>query len=472
MPKEVTKAPWEESLEQSVPTTATAKPKVRKPELEPADAQARRDRLRLQAARDEVLALRRRVLELEHSPSRRILEPLRRVLHRVLPLMQSAQGGQSGPGTAAAAQSRGSVLVIDNEWPQPDKDSGSIDIVNLMHALRALGFDAVLAAAVQHEGPQPARDRLVAQGIRCLQPEEAASVADWITQHGTSLDLCVLCRVYCGGAFLQQVQRECRYARIVFNTVDLNFVREERRARLTQNADLLALVDELRAREEGIVRDSDASIVVSVAEQVLLRESLPSCVVECLPLAREVRRSVVPFAERVGIGFIGGFAHAPNTDAVRYFLAEVWPLILCDEPDCAMTIVGADAPADLLAGACGNVRLLGQIPDIGPWLDQLRLTVAPLRYGAGAKGKVASSLAAGVPCIATPIAAEGMDLAGADGVVVAAGPAAFAACVVDLLRNEANWDAASRGALAYAERTLSPTVWQARLDALLRHLGL
>ncbi len=458
MPKQPTQASSEDSPRQSAPIAA------------PPEAQAGRDSLRLQAARNEVLALRRRVLELEHSPSRRMLEPLRRVLHWVRPLMQPARGGQPRP-ESPAPPSRGRVLVIDNDWPQPDKDSGSLDIVNLMHALRNLGFDAVLAAAVQHDGEQPARDQLVAQGIRCLQPQEAASVADWITQHGTGLDLCVLCRVFCGGAFLQQVQRECRYARIVFNTVDLNFVREERRARLTQDADLLAMVDELRAREEAVVQASDASIVVSVAEQALLRESLPGAVVECLPLAREMRRSVVPFAERAGVGFVGGFAHAPNVDAVRYFLAEVWPLILREEPDCAMTVVGADAPADLLAGAEGSVRLLGQIPDIGPWLDQLRLTVAPLRYGAGAKGKVASSLAAGVPCVATPIAAEGMDLTGADGVTVAAAPAAFAACVVELLRDEASWTAASQGALAYAERTLSPTQWQDRLDALLRRLG-
>ena len=476
MPTEVTQAPTEESLRQSIPIATPAVlrmavPRVPEPELEAPEAQARRDRLRLQAARGEVLALRRRVLELEHSPSRRMLGPLRWALHQVLSLVRPAPGGQPGP-EIAPAQSRGRVLVIDNEWPQPDKDSGSLDIVNLMHALRTLGFDAVLAAAVQHEGAQPARDRLVAQGIRCLQPNEAPSVADWITQHGTSLDLCVLCRVFCGGTFLQQVQRECRYARIVFNTVDLNFVREERRARLTQDADLLALVDNLRAREEAVVQASDASIVVSVAEQVLLRESLPGCVVECLPLAREIRRSVITFAERAGIGFIGGFAHAPNVDAVRYFLAEVWPLILRDDPGCVMTIVGADAPADLLAGAVGNVRLLGHIPDIGPWLDHLRLTVAPLRYGAGAKGKVASSLAAGVPCVATPIAAEGMDLAGADGVAVATGPAAFATGVLELLRDEARWAVASQGALAYAERTLSPAVWQTRLNALLRHLGL
>ena len=437
------------------------------------EAQSRRDHMRLQSARDEVLALRHRVLELEHSPSRRMLAPLRWAMHRVLPLVQTMRGDESGPATVAASvESRGKVLVIDNEWPQPDRDSGSLDIVNLMRAFRQLGFDAILAAAIQHEGVQPVRDRLIAQGIRCLQPVDAVSVEHWIALNGTNLDLCVLCRAFCGGAFLEQVQRDCRYARIIFNTIDLNFVREERRARLTEDTALLALIGELRVREETIIRNSDASIVVSAAEQALLRESLPDCVVEWLPLARTLRQPIAPFSERSGIGFVGSFAHAPNVDAVRYFLDEIWPLVLRDEPDCAMTIVGADVPADLLSGTPKNVRLLGQIPDIGPWLDQLRLTVAPLRYGAGAKGKVASSLSSGVPCVATPIAAEGMDLTGADGVVVAASSAAFASSVVRLLREEARWTAASHGAVTYAERALSPAAWQTRLDGLLRRLGL
>jgi glycosyltransferase involved in cell wall biosynthesis len=457
-----------EGLEQSATAATAGSPSAEKVDLSAADSQARRDHVRLQSARDEVLALRRRVLELEHSPSRRMLAPLRRVFHRVLPLV----GRVDASGMAAVVPGRGRVLVIDNEWPQPDKDSGSVDIVNLMNALRHLGFDALLGAAIQHDGIQPARDRLIAQGIRCLQPTDAISVEHWIKLNGTNIDLCVLCRVYCGGEFLQQVLRDCGYARIIFNTVDLNFLREERRARLTGDTALLALIGELREREEFIIRNSDASIVVSAAEQVLLRDSLPDCVVECLPLARALRLSIPAFAERAGIGFVGGFAHAPNVDAVRYFLDEIWPLVLQEAPDCTMTIVGADVPADLLASVPGNVRLLGQLSDIGPWLDQLRLTVAPLRYGAGAKGKVASSLSAGVPCIATTIAAEGMDLTGADGVVVAATPAAFASSVVRLLRDEARWTAASRGAIAYAERTLSPTVWQARLDVLLRRLGL
>ena len=123
----------------------------------------------------------------------------------------------------------------------------------------------------QHDGSQPARDRLVAQGIRCLGPDDAASVEQFLVQRGADIDVCVLCRVFCGGEFLEVAQRHCRRARLVFDTIDLNFLREERKARLLNDTALLALADELRAREEHVIRSCDATLVVSQAEQDLLR---------------------------------------------------------------------------------------------------------------------------------------------------------------------------------------------------------
>jgi glycosyltransferase involved in cell wall biosynthesis len=134
--------------------------------------------------------------------------------------------------------------------------------------------------------------------------------------------------------------------------------------------------------------------------------------------------------------------------------------------------VGEGCPPGLLAGVPGRVRALGHLPDVGPWFEGLRLTVAPLRFGAGAKGKVASSLAAGVPCVATPIAAEGMGLSEAAGVLVAGDAAGFAAHVVAAHGDAARWERLSRGGLAYAEAVLSLPAWRARLDGLLREIGL
>ncbi len=249
-----------------------------------AAALAYRDRAKLAAANAEIAALRHRVEELERSPSRLALAPLRRLAHAV---RRPQPGGL--PAAAPAAPGRGLALVIDDAWPQPDRDAGSVEIVNLAVALRRLGFDTILAAAKQHDGAQPARDRLVAQGLRCLRPDDAASVEDFIERRGGGVDLCVLCRVFCGGQFLELAQRRCGRARLVFDAIDLNFLREERRAQLTGDAELLAMLPALRQREQHVIRSCDATLVVSEAERALLADTMPDCLVVEMPLSAPCR---------------------------------------------------------------------------------------------------------------------------------------------------------------------------------------
>ena len=429
-----------------------------------AAAQAQRDRHRLAAVSATARVLRHRVGYLESRPMHRIWKSLRRLRRRVDGPDEPAGGlGETG-------SSRGVALVIDHHWPRPDRDAGSVKLVLMVESLHALGFETILAASEEHAGEHSARDALEKAGLRCLRPEDAASVPAYLESKGWSIDLCVLYRVFCGGAFLEQVQEHCTKARVVFDSSDLNFLREERRAEATRDEALRALLRQIRMREEHVIRCCDATIVVSDFEADLLAQTLPESLVVRLPLACPIHPPVATFEQRSGIGFIGGFEHAPNGDAVRYFLADIWPLLRQALPECGLTIVGADPPTGLLDGVEGPVRVLGHVPDVGPWFESLRLTVAPLRYGAGTKGKVAYSLAAGVPCVATPVAAEGMALANA-GVLVADSPAAFAEAIRTAYADPDLWRDLSRSALAYAERMLSQERWRAQLDAMLRRIG-
>jgi len=439
-----------------------------------AEAQARRDRARLMTAHHELLGLRRRVAELERTPFRRILGAARKVVQAAVPALRAGQmpGPVAPQPLASRGASRGRALVIDHSWPQPDRDAGSVEIVNLVEALDRLGFEVVLAASREHDAASVARNALVRRGIRCLGPHDAPSLDAFLREHGQFLDLCVLCRVFCGGEFLEQVQRSCPAARIVFDSIDLNYLREERKALLLGDPEWLESARRARLREDHLIRSADATMVVSAAELGLLAQSTPEALVVHMPLGRRVQPPIASWEQRRGIGFVGGFTHAPNADAVRYFLAEVWPLVLRDLPDCQLSLVGEGMPETLLDGCPGQVSVRGHVPDLGPWFESLRLTVAPLRFGAGAKGKVASSLAAGVPCIATPVAAEGMGLDDAAGVMVAETPSTFSKAIQTAYTDPALWRSLSADGLAYAEQTLSLAGWQARLDGMLRQIGL
>ena len=115
-----------------------------------------------------------------------------------------------------------------------------------------------------------------------------------------------------------------------------------------------------------------------------------------------------PWAERQGVAFIGHFAHAPNPDAARFLVREVMPRVWRAHPEVRCVLAGSAAGAAIGQLAGPRVEFLGQVPELGSVFERVRLTVAPLRFGAGVSGNVLESLAAGVPCVMSPVAAEGI----------------------------------------------------------------
>jgi glycosyltransferase involved in cell wall biosynthesis len=363
------------------------------------------------------------------------------------------------------------ALIIDNCWPQPDRDSGSVDTINMVDALLEIGFRVIFAADLEFGATASSLEALLRRGVHCLQPPEAPSIMAFLEQEGIRIDLCILNRIFGGGRFLEAVQRSQAIPRLVFNPVDLHFLRQEREARLRGDVEGAILADATRKREEQLVRETDATIVVSASERTLLAESVPDAYVVQLPLAREIRPPKAPFEARSGIGFIAGFSHLPNVDALQFFLAHIWPLVIGNLPNCEFTIVGPDLPDGMLENVPGTVRYLGHLPAIWGWLESLRLTVAPIRYGAGAKGKVASSLAAGVPCITTSIGAEGMELQHGVNVLIADSPQDFAAQLERAYTDPILWSLISAGAQQHAERKLSIANWRRLFREMLWTIG-
>jgi hypothetical protein len=121
--------------------------------------------------------------------------------------------------------------------------------------------------------------------------------------------------------------------------------------------------------------------------------------------AQPVRR---PFGERSGIAFVGGFGHEPNVDAARWLVEEVMPLVRLQAPEIVCFLAGSDMPVEVLGLRRPGVDVLSRVERLGELFERVRLTVAPLRFGAGVKDKVVRSLAAGSPCVGTPSAFDGM----------------------------------------------------------------
>ena len=165
--------------------------------------------------------------------------------------------------------------------------------------------------------------------------------------------------------------------------------------------------------------------------------------------------------------FIGSFHHSPNEDAVHYFVKEILPLIRSELPGVQFLVVGSHMPPSILKLASQDVIVVGYVQDVTPVFDACRLSVAPLRYGAGVKGKVTQSLAWGVPVVATPIAAEGMQMVDGQHLMIASDPVEFARRVIEVYQDEELWTRLSDNGRRHIEAHLGYESIRASLSALL-----
>ena len=364
----------------------------------------------------------------------------------------------------AAHRFAGHALVIDTTLPHPDHDSGGLATFEQLQVLRRLGWRVTFAATAGFEPHDPAALRLEAHGIELVRRPASTSATAYLLRHGPALDMVQVWRHANARPFLDRVRALAPRARLIFAPADLHHLREARRTG--------ALDAELRSHELACVHGYDATLVHSDAEIDLLRPEIGDRRLRLMRWIARPRASTRGFAERCGIGFVASFDHSPNEDGLRWLLAEIMPILAHDRPGLHLHVVGQGLPADLAALAGPGLTVHGWVEDLEALFAGLRLSVAPLRYGAGFKGKVATSLSFGVPVVATAIAAEGTGLAQGDGIAIADHAPDLAAAIIRLHDDAALWQAQSARALERCRALYAPDAAMAVYASLLASLDL
>jgi glycosyltransferase involved in cell wall biosynthesis len=382
------------------------------------------------------------------------------------------------PGPAAMLLSqpkaRPRVLFIDQFTPTPDKDSGSNDIYWFMRIFLQLGYEVTFVPAEMPDHAGRYTDELRQLGIVCPVAPEFPSARDFIEAHGKAFDLAFVYRASVANDLLPLLRQSAPQAKIVFDTVDLHFLREQRAADLIGSVPALIEAERLKEIELDVIRRADTTILLSQYEFDLVGKLVPGAQRFLIPIVRPVPGRLAGYEDRNGVLFVGGFKHAPNIDAVHFLCGSIWPLVRETLPGATLKIVGPDVPDGIRAyhAPSGGVEILGFVEDLGELYRTMRLTVAPLRFGAGLKGKVVASLAVGIPCIATPEATEGMADRDAADILVADDERAFAQAIVKVHSDRDLWYRMSDAGVAYAERNFSVGVTTQRIRDLLKRLGL
>lgn len=359
------------------------------------------------------------------------------------------------------------VLMWYPELPDPDRSSGHRRAFEVLRSLARLGCRPALLT-FESAGADGAMARLEDDGVEVCAADRPGVDVMALLHRGFSVAIVSFFDV--AERAIPLIRSASPATRIVVDTVDIHYRRLERAAVLEGNPEALAGIPALRRRELGVYALADLVLAVSEEEQELLCEQLSAVPVAVVPNVHHVADSAPPVQGRSGAIFVGGYGHPPNVDAVRFLGDEILPRLRALGYQDPVAVAGSRMPADLAAHARrSGLDVLGFLASVERELDRRRLSIAPLRYGAGLKGKVGEALAAGLPVVGTTIAAEGYAHP-ERGMLVEDGPDGFARAMVRLSTDDELWTRLSEGGRSLIGEQLGPARCDRELGDVLEHL--
>lgn len=357
----------------------------------------------------------------------------------------------------AANRKRGPrVLIIDDRFPAPDRDAGSARMALILKSLASLGQCTFISAGNLRR-PESER-RLRSEGI------EIAPLIDYKRLlKERRFDVALLSRPDVARGLLRLIRRSAPGIKIIFDTVDVSFVRLEREYQLTGNKKTAREARRYKRLEARLAQSSDQVWCVTAEDEAALAREAPKASFAIIPTIHPLQDRGKSFAQREGLIFIGNYLHRPNVDAVHYFMKEIYPTVQEALPGVKVSIVGDNAPPEFAAYDNDDVAVIGYLADVDPLFQSCRVFIAPLRFGSGMKGKIGQALSYGLPVVTTSTGAEGMGLENGREALIANEANEFAAAVLNLYNDGALWQQLSDNGSQHIAQHYTPEIVEEKI---------
>jgi GT2 family glycosyltransferase len=348
------------------------------------------------------------------------------------------------------------ALVIDHYIPQPDRDAGSRTMLQFMRSLQQLGLNVKFWPQNLYFDEDHA-PLLLQAGIETYYgPQYVGRFDDWMREFGSHIDYVLLSRPHIANEYIESIRRHSD-AKVLYYGHDIHHVRVEEQIKLEpDDKSLLEKAAYWAGLEEKIWRAADVIYYPSKTETDHVRRWLDGKGLQ------RAARTIPAYAfdsfpsepwsnlnERRDVMFVAGFTHDPNVDAAIWLVSEILPLMLNRRPDLHIWLVGSNPRPEVVALAGKHVSVTGFVSDeeLAWRYHHIRAAIAPLRYGAGVKGKVVEAMARGVPIVTTSFGIQGLD--GAENAVPVADDAeGIAEAGLALLADDVMWRSVATKSLA------------------------
>ncbi len=244
------------------------------------------------------------------------------------------------------------------------------------------------------------------------------------------------------------------WAAMIIDSVDVHFLREQAAPALELGDPLTVAAN--RQKELEAYQAAAAVVVITEEDRVVLKGNEVRARLFKIPIIVPIR--VRPSVARAReLLFVGGFDHPPNADGLLWFVREIWPGVKAEVPEARLTVVGSNPTTDVLGlKQINGIDVIGYVQETAPYLDRAAISIAPLRYGGGMKGKVCEALASGLPVVTTSFGAQGLNAIDGEHLMIADDPEQFAECVVRLLRDEDRSEQMGRSGQSLISALCSP----------------
>ena len=339
------------------------------------------------------------------------------------------------------------ILIIDSYVPLYDQESGSYRLYNIIKIFKNLGYSIIfLPDNGLHQ--EPYVSELQGMGVEVLySTDKMPEMKSYLLEKLPIIDISWVCRPELCDKYFGLLRQNPKI-KMIYDTIDLHFIRLRREKELLgDDSHPPVSWQDFQKQELRLAKLAHETIVVTNIEKDIL-SSFGISNISVIPNIHEAYTGLLPeFNERKGLLFVGGYNHTPNVDAAIWLCKNIMPLIWQQYPEMHLTLLGSNPPVQIRNLQSNRVTVTGYVRDIEPYFLNHRVFVAPLRYGAGMKGKIGQSLSYGLPVITTSIGAEGFNLTQELDITIADSPEDFAESVLTVYNSGDLWNSFSKASL-------------------------
>ena len=369
------------------------------------------------------------------------------------------------------------LLIIGFVWPEPKSSAAGSRMMQLIALFEQNKYDITFVSTAQN---LEFSEDLSSLGVAIKTIELNSPTFDVFVK-SLRPDVVVFDRFMVEEQFGWRVSESCPDALQILNTEDLHSLRQTRQLAIASNGefhldDLFG--SDVAKREIASILRCDLSLMVSEFEMELLQThfKIDSALLYHLPIFAQKLENLLSYEERKDFIFIGNFLHEPNWDCVKYLSEVIWPLLHSKLPEAKMLVYGAYPSQKVLElhKPNRNFYIMGRAVDANDVVKKARVVLAPIRFGAGIKGKLLEAMQCGTPSVTSLIGAEAMNGNLDWNGFIADNPADFVAAAIHLYNDKTLWEKCQKKGYEIVEQRYKKSLFEvdfiSRINSILKDL--